>query len=78
MMFHDWIKKISPAVKTGETSYFRNHEGSYYDVMPYVWKKMYVPVQREAICIIDIFLKSLLLVSVHGQKNVLSLVCFFS
>ena len=23
MMFSDWIKKISPAVKTGETAYFR-------------------------------------------------------
>ena len=27
MKFPDWIKNISPAVKTGETAYFRNHEG---------------------------------------------------
>ena len=44
MKFPDWIKKISPAVKTGETSYFCNHEGSYYDAMPSLWKKMSVPV----------------------------------
>ena len=57
MTFHDWIKNISPAVKTGETAYFRNHEGSYYDVMPSVCKKMYVPVRREVMCIIDRFFK---------------------
>ena len=44
MAFHDWIKKISRAIKTGETAYFGNHEGSYYDVMPSIWKKMSVPV----------------------------------
>ena len=44
MTFHDCIKKISTAVKTGETAYFRNHEGSYYDAMPSVWKNMSVPV----------------------------------
>ena len=46
MTFPDWIKKISPAVKTGETAYFRNHEGSYYDAMPSLWKKMSGSVQR--------------------------------
>ena len=57
MTFHYWIKKISPDVKTRDTSYFRNHEGSYYDAMPSAWKKMSVPVQREAMCIIDLFFK---------------------
>ena len=46
MKFHDCIKKSSPAVKAGETAYFQNHEGSYYYVMPSVWKNMSVPVQR--------------------------------
>ena len=46
MNFSEWIKNISPAVKTGETAYFRNHEGSYYDAMPSVWKKIFVPVRR--------------------------------
>ena len=46
MTFSDWIKKISPDVKTGETEYFRYHEGSYYDAMPSLWKKMSVPVRR--------------------------------
>ena len=44
MTFHDLIKKISPSVKTGETAYFRNHEGSDYDAMSSVWKNMSVPV----------------------------------
>ena len=57
MTFHDWIKKISTAIKTGETSYFRKPEGSYYDDMPYVWKKMYVPVRKEAMFIIDLSFK---------------------
>ena len=39
MTFHDCIKKISPAVKTGEKEYFRNNEGSYYDDMQLIWKK---------------------------------------
>ena len=39
LYFFDQTKKIAPAVKTGETEYFRNHEGSYYDAMPSVWKK---------------------------------------
>ena len=57
MTFPDWIKKISPAVKTGETAYFQNHEGSYYDAMPSLWKNMYVPVRREVMCIIDRFFR---------------------
>ena len=57
MTFLDWIKKISPAVKTGETEFFLNYEGSYYDAMPYFWKKIYVPVLREVMCIIDRFFK---------------------
>ena len=55
MNFPDWIKKISSDFKTAETSNFGNHEGSYYDAMPSVWKNMSVPVRREAICIIDHF-----------------------
>ena len=53
MTFHDWIKNISPDVKTGDTEHFRNHEGSYYDAMSSVWKNMSVPVQREVMCIMD-------------------------
>ena len=44
MTFHDYIKNISPDVNMLDTAYFRNHEGSYYDAMPYVWENMYVPV----------------------------------
>ena len=44
MTFPDWIKKISPSVKIGETAYFRNREGSYYDAMPSLWENMSVPV----------------------------------
>ena len=57
MTFPDWIKKISPDVNTGETEYFRNHEGSYYDSMPSLWKNMYVHVRREVMCIIDRFFR---------------------
>ena len=42
LYFSDWIKKIAPSVKTGETEYFLNHEGSYYDAMPSFWKEMTV------------------------------------
>ena len=28
LSFSEWIKKIAPYVKSGETVYFRNHEGS--------------------------------------------------
>ena len=55
MTFHDWIKKISPAVKTGEIAYFRNHKGSYYYAMPSVWKNIYAPIQIEVMCIIESF-----------------------
>ena len=57
MTFSYWIKKISPAMKTEVTAYFLNHEGSCYDTMPTVCKKKSVPVQREVICIIDIFFR---------------------
>ena len=55
MTFTDWIKNISPAVNTGETEYSQNHEGSCYDAMSSVWKKMSVPVRREVMCIIYCF-----------------------
>ena len=57
MTFKDSIKNISTAVKTGETAYFWNHEGSYYDALTSVWKNMPVPVQREVMCIIERFAK---------------------
>ena len=60
MTFPDWINKVSPAVNTGDTEYFRSYEGSYYDTMPYVWKKMYLPVQREVMCIIYRFVEEAL------------------
>ena len=79
MTFYDWIKKISPAVKTGETAYFRNREGSYYDTMPYVWKNMSAPVRRYLMFIIDFFFKEAPPVKYPWTKqNVLSLVRFFS
>ena len=38
LSFFGWIKKIVLDVKTEEIEYFQNHEGSYYDDMPYFWK----------------------------------------
>ena len=67
IIFHDWVKKISPDFMTGETEYFQNHEGSYYDAMSSVWKNMSVPIRIEIMCIIDRFVKRFLLVSLHGQ-----------
>ena len=52
MTFHEWIKNISLAVKTGETEYFQSHEVLYYDAMPSVWKNKSVPIRREVMCII--------------------------
>ena len=49
--------RIFHKLNTGETAYFQNHEGSYYDDIPSVWKKMSLPVQRELMCIIDRFFK---------------------
>ena len=78
MTFHDCIKNISPAVKTGETSYFRNHEDLYYDAMLSVWKNMSVPVGREIMCIIDRFFKEAPTGKYPWTKqNVFSLVRFF-
>ena len=79
MMFSDWIKKISPAVETGETAYFRNHEGLYYDAMPSVCKNMSVPVRIEIMCIINRYFRE----APPGEspwtkENVMSLVRFFS
>ena len=53
LYFSDWIKKIAPNVKTGETAYFRTHEGSHYDAMPFVWKKMTVLKRIEVTSGID-------------------------
>ena len=66
-------------MNTGETAYFRNHEGSYYDAMPSLWKNMSVPVRREVMCIIDRFFKEAPPgKSPWKRQNVLSLVRFFS
>ena len=32
----DWTKNIYSDIKAVETAYFHNHEGYYYNVMPYV------------------------------------------
>ena len=77
MSFHDCINKISPAVKTVEIAYFRNHEGSYYDAMPSVWKNIYVPVQREVMCIIDRFVEEAPPSKSPWTTKTLVLVCFF-
>ena len=78
MRFPEWIKNISPAVKTGETAYFRKYEGSYYDAMPSLWKKMYVPGRREVMCIIDRFFREAPPGEYPWKKeNFMSLVGFF-
>ena len=53
LSFYGWIKKIAPAVKMRETAYFHNHEGSYYDVITSVRKKMKLIKIREVMCVID-------------------------
>ena len=40
--FDECIQNIASAVKTGEATYFLNHEGSYYDDILSVWKNMTV------------------------------------
>ena len=77
MTFPGWIKKISPAVKTGETTYFQNHEGSYYDAMPSVCENMCVPIQREVMCIIYLFFKENPPGKSPRKKEFFSIVCFF-
>ena len=77
--FYGWIKKITPAVKTVETAYFWNHEGSYYDAIPPVWKKTTVIKRREVMYVIDRFTAE----TPHDnspwtKQNALSLVCFVS
>ena len=51
-----WIKNIPLNVKTVETAYFWNHEGSYYNAIPYVWKNMKVIKLKEVISVIDLYL----------------------
>ena len=53
--FPEWIKNIVPDVKTGETYYFWNHEGYYYDSILYVWKKMTVIIRIEVMYVIYFF-----------------------
>ena len=77
MNFPDWINNISPDVNTGETAYFWNHEGSYYDVMPSVWKNMSVPIRRDVMFIIDLFFKEAPPgKSPWTKENILSLIRF--
>ena len=76
--FSGWIKKIAPAVKTGETSYSRNHEHSYYDAIPSVCKRVTVIKRREVMYDIGQFTME----TPHGtalwtKQNVLSIICFF-
>ena len=40
LSFSGWIEKIAPAVKTGETAYFWNHGGYYYDAMSSFWSNI--------------------------------------
>ena len=44
-----------PAVNMGETEYFLNQEGSYYDAMSSIWENMTVIKRREVIYGIDCF-----------------------
>ena len=61
----------------GEIEYFRNHEGSYYDAMISVWKKMSVPVRREVMCIIDNFFEETPTgKSPWTKPNILTLILF--
>ena len=74
MTFHDCIKKTPPAVKTGETAYFQNREGLYYDSIPYVRKKVSVPVRREVMCEIENFVEE----APPGKSPLDKMKCFFS
>ena len=73
MTFHDCIKKTPPAVKTGETAYFQNREGLYYDSIPYVRKKVSVPVRREVMCEIENFVEE----APPGKSPLDKMKCFF-
>ena len=55
LSFEDWIQKIAPYVRTGETAYLRTNEDSYYNAMPAVWKRMSEEKRRRVIAIIDDF-----------------------
>ena len=77
LSFSGWIKKIAPAVRTGETAYFQNHKGSYHYAMPSVWKKMTIIKIIEVMYFIDIFIAE----NPRGKypwikQNVLSLILF--
>ena len=77
LSFSDWIKKIAKSVKTGETAYFHNHEGSYYDVMPYIWKNMTLIKKIETKSIIGRFsVDTPRSKSLWTKKNILSLIHF--
>ena len=52
LYYSECIKKIAPAIKTGETAYFRNHEGSYYYVMLFLWKNTTLIKQMDVMSII--------------------------
>ena len=69
MNFTEWIKNISPFFKTGKTAYFRNHEGSYYEIMSSVWKRcLFLSEERQCVLLIALS-RRLLLVSIHGQRK---------
>ena len=79
LSFSGWIKKIAPAINTGETEYFRNHEGDYYDAIPYFWKNITVIKIIGVIYVIESFAAEI----PHGKsprtkQKYLSLICFFS
>ena len=47
----DWTKNIYSDIKAVETAYFHNHEGYYYNVMPYVWTNTTVIKWNEVVSI---------------------------
>ena len=77
LCFSDWIKNIARAVKTVETAYFWNHEVSYYDAIPSVYKNMTVIKRREVMYDIHRFTVE----TSHGKspwtkQDILSLIRF--
>ena len=77
LSFSGWIKNIALAVKTGETAYFWNHIGSYYDAISSVWKNATIIKIRELIYVIDSFTAETPNVnSLWTKRNILSIIYF--
>ena len=79
MTFPDWIKKISPAVKTGDTAYFLTMK--VHTMMPcHLFGKrcMYLFKDRQCVLLIAFFREAPPGESPWTKENVMSIVRFFS